>query len=75
VYKSNALTIRRGGSLLCLLGGSAGAAMVAMCLASREPGPSDKAFSRQHTIDAVFIRLPTTFQRASERVHDRSQQR
>ena len=49
--------------------------MVAMCLASREPGPSDKAFSRQHAIDAVFIRLPTTFQRASERVHDESQQR
>jgi hypothetical protein len=30
--------------------------MVAMCLASREPGPSDKAFSRQHAIDAVSVR-------------------
>ena len=39
--------------------------MVAMCLASREPGPSDKAFSRQHAIDTDVIRLPTTFQRAT----------
>jgi hypothetical protein len=37
--------------------------MVAMCLASREPGPSDKAFLRRHTI---VTRPPATFQRASK---------
>jgi hypothetical protein len=45
--------------------------MVAMCLASREPGPSDKAFLRQHAIDAALIRTPTIVQRAIEHGHER----